>query len=104
MLQPARRFLFETRTGESITVQGATITPQSQVIGIRWPGGGWVWNEPIGVQVEHDGQTEHYPIINLTRFIQIVLHVFTVWHAKWVANDPRVHASQKSPASAGLLF
>lgn len=78
MSQPARRFLLETRTGEPVTVRGATITPQSQVIGMRWPGGGWVWNEPIGIQVERGGQTEHHPIINLTRVIQIFLHVFTV--------------------------
>lgn len=57
----------ETQTGEPQTIGAVTITPQSQALIIRWPRGGFVWNRPIGVSVDRDGQTERLPIIDVTR-------------------------------------
>ena len=61
-------FQLETQTGEPLTVGNATITPQSQALIVRWPRGGFVWNRPIGVIVDRDGQTQRLPIVDVTRY------------------------------------
>lgn len=58
----------ETQLGEALISGDYTITPQSQALIFRWPQGGWVWNRPIGVLVNRDGQTERLPIIDVTRY------------------------------------
>lgn len=78
MSESGKRFLLETRTGTPITVRGMTIRPQSRVIGLRWPGGGFVWNRPFGIQVERDGQTEEHRIIDVTRFARVFLYAFAI--------------------------
>ena len=58
----------ETQTGDPVTNGTITVTPQSQAVIIRWPRGGFVWNRPIGVLVDRDGQIERLPIIDVTRY------------------------------------
>jgi hypothetical protein len=58
----------ETQTGEPLISGEVTVTPQSQAVIIRWPQGGWVWNRPIGVIVDRNGQTERRPIVDVTRY------------------------------------
>ncbi len=57
-------------------VGDTTLTPQSQVLTIRWPNGGWVWNRPVAVLVEQDGEVERLPIVDVTRYAQIGLIAF----------------------------
>jgi hypothetical protein len=59
---------FETQIGEPLMVGDTTITPQSQALIVRWPRGGFVWNRPIGVMVDRDGQVERLPIVDVTRY------------------------------------
>ncbi|MBS1251544.1 MAG: hypothetical protein MAG451_00577 [Anaerolineales bacterium] len=67
--------IFQRRTtsGEPLTIGDVTITPQSRVLVIRWPYGGFVWNRPVSVLVERDGHTEQVPIVDLTRAAQLRL-------------------------------
>jgi hypothetical protein len=64
----------QTRTGEPLTSGGLVVRPQSQALVVRWPFGGFVWNRPIAVLVEHDGYTQRIPIIDRTRVITWTLY------------------------------
>jgi hypothetical protein len=68
---PARKAIqLQIRSGAPIAVGDVTITPQSRALAVRWPGGGWVWNRPVGVLVERGGETNSIPILDLTRVAQ----------------------------------
>ena len=64
--------------GDSITAHGVTLTPQSQAISVRWPNGGGVWNRPLAVSVERDGETERIPIVDVTRVAQLIFYALSV--------------------------
>jgi hypothetical protein len=65
-----RNFIqIETQIGEPLTVGDTTITPQSQALIVHWPHGGFVWNRPVAVLVEENGQTQRLPIVDVTRYI-----------------------------------
>jgi uncharacterized membrane protein len=64
---------WQTLSGDEVTVGDITLTPQSQALTIRWPKGGLVWNRPVAVLVERDGQTERIPIVDVTRMAQLGL-------------------------------
>jgi hypothetical protein len=66
-----RMFQRRTLSGEPVVVGGMTVTPQSQAVALRWPGGGWVWNRPVAVLVEQDGVTRRIPIVDVTRLAQL---------------------------------
>jgi hypothetical protein len=57
----------EVVLGEPVTVGEVTIRPQSQVISLRWPRGGWIWRRPTAILVERGDQVEHVPILDITR-------------------------------------
>ena len=65
----AKTKIFEWKQydGTAVHVNNITVTPQSQSLTLRFPWGGFVWNRPVGIQVERDGETEHMPIIDVTR-------------------------------------
>jgi len=68
----------ETRDGEPVSVRGMTITPRAQVVSVRVSRfGGFVWNRPVGVSVERDGQVEHLPIVDATRWALVGLGVLS---------------------------
>ena len=64
---------WQTLSGDRVTVGDVSLTPQSQALTIRWPWGGLVWNRPVAVLVERDGQTERIPIVDVTRMAQLGL-------------------------------
>jgi hypothetical protein len=66
----------KTQSGQPVTVNGVTITPQSQAFTIRWPYGGFVWNRPVAVMVERDGQSERIPIVDVTLVGRMALFGF----------------------------
>jgi hypothetical protein len=55
---------------EPVTVGGFTVTPRSRALVVRLPNGGFVWNRPTAVLVEHDGQARRIPIVDVTRIVQ----------------------------------
>jgi hypothetical protein len=61
---------WQTHSGSPVTVGNLTVTPQSQALTVRWLAGGLVWNRPVAVLVEREGQTERIPIIDVTRVVQ----------------------------------
>src|SRR5260221_316338 len=60
-------------SGQPVVVHDLTLTPQSQVLIVRFPWGAWVWHRPTAIQVEHNGRVEQLPIVDLTRLIQLGL-------------------------------
>lgn len=63
----------QTVSGDPVAVGDVTLTLQSQALAIRWPKGGFVWNRPLAVMVERDGQTERIPVVDVTRTAQVAL-------------------------------
>jgi hypothetical protein len=60
-------------SGQPVVVHDLTLTPQSQVLIVRFPLGAWVWHRPTAIQVERNGRMERLPIVDLTRLIQLGL-------------------------------
>jgi hypothetical protein len=67
---------WQTVSGSPVTAGDVRLTPQSQSLTLRWPHGGWVWNRPVAVLVEREGQTERIPIVDVTRAVQLGLLSF----------------------------
>lgn len=72
---------YELVSGEPTAVGDATLTPESRVLSVRWPNGGWVWNRPVAVVVEQEGLTERLPIVDVTRIAQVSLYGFSLFIA-----------------------
>jgi hypothetical protein len=72
MSEPNSIFLYYTRDGRSVRQGDLTITPHSQVIGLKLPFAALIWNRPAGVTViDERTNTSHYqPIIDVTRLAQ----------------------------------
>lgn len=68
-----RGFALQTRSGESVTAGGVTLTPQSRVLMLHLPVATFVWQRPVAVVVERDGRTTRLPIRDLIRLAQIAL-------------------------------
>jgi hypothetical protein len=64
---------WQTISGDKVTSGDVTVTPQSQALIIRWPHGGLVWNRPVAILVERAEQTERFPIVDVTRIVQLGL-------------------------------
>lgn len=62
---------YKLESGPPILVDETSVIPQSRVLTVRWPGGGWVWNRPVAVLVEKNGQVSRLPILDITRMAQI---------------------------------
>jgi len=59
---------WQTKTGAAIEINDITIIPQAQVIQVKLPFGGLVWNRPTNVMVERNGQIKTFPLLDVTRF------------------------------------
>lgn len=79
MERPERTFQWQTALGTPTTVAGTTVTPESRALIVRLPFGGFVWNRPVAVLVEREGQTERIAIHDVTRILQVGLIGITVF-------------------------
>jgi hypothetical protein len=69
----------KTVHGSPIEASGGRVTPESQVLLIRLPFGGLVWQRPTAVVVEHVGRAiQRVPIVDLTRLAQLSLLLGTL--------------------------
>lgn len=73
MAEGNKLFQVKTYEGDPVTIQGVTITPQSQALTLRWPHGGFVWNRPLALLVERGKETERIPIVDVTLMAQVAL-------------------------------
>ena len=65
---------WQTYTGDPITAGDVTLRPQSQALIIQaGKGFGFVWNRPVAVLVERGEETEHIPIVDVTRVAQFAM-------------------------------
>jgi hypothetical protein len=69
---------WRTHSGDGVTVDGVTVTPQTQALTVRWPNGGLVWNRPVAVLVQQGEQTERMPIVDVTLVVQWILFGFSL--------------------------
>lgn len=63
----------ETVTGEAVQAGDLLLRPQAQVLRLRWPWGGYVFNRPVGVLIDDGEQVTRIPVIDATRIAQITL-------------------------------
>jgi hypothetical protein len=64
---------WQTLSGISTKVGEVSLTPVSQALTIRFPGGGLVWNRPVAVVVEYDGERTRLPVVDVTRIAVLAL-------------------------------
>ena len=64
---------WKTSSGQPIVVGDSTIVPQAQAIALKLPYCGFVWNRPVAILVERDGQRQRFPIFDATRAAILVL-------------------------------
>ena len=75
----------QTVSGQPVNQLDTIVTPQTQVLTVRLPFGGFVWNRPVAVLVERDGRIGRMPIVDLTRLVQLgmlglgLLFSFMIW-------------------------
>jgi hypothetical protein len=74
-----RFWIWRTYNAPTTEVGAYSITPIAQLIGVRWRGGGWLWQFPLAVEVETEGTHERLPIPYVTRTaIWLLYGLFTV--------------------------
>jgi hypothetical protein len=71
-------FQVQTVSGQPVTVEGVTVTPQSQALIVRLPIGGFVWNRPTAILVERGETGKRFPIVDITRILQLWLLGFSL--------------------------
>ena len=74
MKKEYKNFILQSKSGEEVTVGEIRVTPQSQSLTVRWPQGGWVWKRPSHLVVQRGEETEHIPVLDITRISQVVLY------------------------------
>lgn len=67
MTQGRESVQWKTASGDKVAVGDVAVTPQSQALVVRWPQGGFVWNRPLDLIVEQDGEAKRVPIVDVTR-------------------------------------
>jgi uncharacterized spore protein YtfJ len=77
MPQLSDYILWQTVSGEPVESGGATITPLTQILAVQLPLGpgaaGFVWNRPVALLVERNGEVQRLPILDVTRIAQVGL-------------------------------
>ena len=68
-----------TLQAQPIVAGALRLTPESQVLTVRLPFGGLVWQRPTAVVVEQAGRAiQRLPIVDLTRVAQLAVLLGTV--------------------------
>ena len=60
---------WQTKTGDAIEIDDVSVIPQAQVVRIRLPFGGFIWNRPTRVMVEYNGRITTFPLLDVTRML-----------------------------------
>ncbi len=73
MAEPQKLLEWQTLQGTPIEVDGVRVIPESQSLSLRLPFFRFVWNRPVAITVERLGQSERFPIVDVTRVVQVVI-------------------------------
>lgn len=66
------------RSGEPFAVAGASITPRSWSAVVQLPFWAFVWNTPIGIDVNRNGIVERAVVVDVTRWMLVGLTVIAI--------------------------
>lgn len=69
---------WQKQTGTAYQIDDTTIIPQSQLLQIKLPFGGFVWHRPTGILVERNGRLDTIPIRDVTRIALWTLFGLTI--------------------------
>jgi len=64
---------WQQHAGDTLALGDVSLTPLSQALVIRTPIGGYVWNRPVAVLVQRDGQEQRLPILNVILMARLAL-------------------------------
>lgn len=64
-----RFWIWHSHATATHQIGARTVTPIAQSIGLRWPGGGWLWQFPLAVEVVEGKATTRLPVPDPTRTI-----------------------------------
>ncbi len=73
MSEPQRMVELQTRASAPVEVDGVRITPEAQALTVSLPFFRFVWNRPVAITVERQGQSERVPIVDVTRIALLAL-------------------------------
>lgn len=62
-----------TQTGQPINRPIGTITPISWALQVIFPNGGFVWNRPVALEIDQNGQVQRITIVDVTRITILVM-------------------------------
>ncbi len=62
-----------TNKGDPVIAGEKVVTPFSQALVVRLPFGGFVWNRPLAIRVEEQGQSYRIAIVDVTLAAQFVI-------------------------------
>jgi hypothetical protein len=72
------RFTWGVRRGEPIAIPGGSATPRALHVAVRLPHVVYVWNTPLGIDLQRGERTERVPAIDVTRLALVLLGLFTL--------------------------
>jgi hypothetical protein len=78
MTRKRRKPTWQLRTGRPVEVGEITITPVARRLLLRWSHGGFVWQYPVAVLVEQEGEEKRLPIPDPTRMAWYALIAATL--------------------------
>src|SRR5262245_34037838 len=81
--------------GEPLTLSGWRITPIKRVVHIAWPGGAWLWQRPVAVEIQAGESLRRMPVHNITRRALIVLALSAALVAVVTGRRLRTHGKRE---------
>jgi len=64
---------WQQHAGDTLSLGNVSLTPLSQALVIRTSIGGYVWNRPVAVLVQRDGQEQRLPILNVILMARLAM-------------------------------
>jgi hypothetical protein len=78
-------FALRTMTWPTVAAGDVRVTPESRLLQVRLPFGGFAWHRPSAVVVEHNGRVERRRVVDITRLAQLAFLAWVV--AVWLVTQ-----------------
>jgi hypothetical protein len=73
-MQLSKFLQWQAHAGQPMVMGDMRVTPQSQALVVHFPRGGFVWNRPVALLVERNGQLpQRIPIVDVTHLAILLL-------------------------------